>query len=89
MLVLLLGLGRVLSAQQQQRDENALRRLPERERRALYEHSVHALGELCRGVGSGLMAEYCEQQAAFVVRLPECDEGCRRLAAAHLVRPTR
>lgn len=58
-----------------------LARLPEPERRALYERTLHALTSTCQATprSSGL-EDFCREQAQFVLRFPECDASCRALS---------
>src|SRR5688572_33018487 len=53
-------------------------RLPEDQRRALYQR-MHADLELCAGDAGKLIKKHCEHQAQLIVELPECQAECRKL----------
>ena len=63
-------------------------RLPEDQRRALYQR-MHADLELCATGAGALIKKHCEHQAQLIVELPECDPGCRQLAARWTMFPAR
>jgi hypothetical protein len=68
---------------------DAIRSLPEAERRSLYERTLRTLESPCkRHRGSGLES-ICRQQADFVVQFPECDAQCSALAEAFRAGPSR
>jgi len=63
-------------------------RLPEDQRRALYQR-MHADLELCATGAGTLIKKHCEHQAQLIVELPECDHSCRQLAARWTMFPAR
>jgi hypothetical protein len=63
-------------------------RLPEDQRHALYQR-MHADLELCATASGALIKKHCEHQAQLIVELPECNAGCRQLAAPWTMFPTR
>jgi hypothetical protein len=77
-----------ISSDAAQRD--ALGRLPEPERRALYERTLHTLDSTCDTAArpDGL-ADFCREQAEFVRHFPECDTACRALAQRSVPPPSR
>lgn len=73
-----------------QAEERAIRRLPEGERRALYERTLRTLESSCepskRPKG---LEDFCREQAEFVARFPDCDASCRAVAAKFRHLPSR
>jgi hypothetical protein len=63
-------------------------RLPEDQRRALYQRMQADL-ELCATGSGSLIEKHCEHQAQLIVELPECQAQCRELAAPWTMFPTR
>jgi len=69
-------------------ERDAISGLPDKERTAFYERTLHTLQTACAKGNEGL-AEYCERQADLIVQFPECDQACQKLAQSHKARPTR
>lgn len=63
--------------------------LPGPERRALYERTLETLRTSCMRSRGPELSEYCQQQAHFIKRFPECDSECHELAARFAPKPTR
>jgi len=63
-------------------------RLPEPERKALYQRALADL-KLCTTDSGRLIKKHCEHQAELIVEFPECDGACKRLAALWLTLPPR
>ena len=62
-------------------ERRALERLPEAERSALYTRTLESLEQLCAVPREGLR-DYCQGQADFLAKFPECDSRCRALVVA-------
>jgi hypothetical protein len=62
--------------------------LPATERSALYERTLENL-RLCTRHYDALPDDFCEHEAAFVTRFPECDEGCLVLSRRFHPQPRR
>ena len=71
-------------------ERDAIVKLPEPERRALYERTLRTLETTCRSNGraSGL-ADFCRGQAEFILRFRECDAACASVAELHRSVPAR
>lgn len=63
--------------------------LSEPERKALYERSLRNLNDVCSSKSRGGIDAFCREQAELIVKLPDCDDECRKLASPHLKRPSR
>jgi len=57
-------------------DRAAVRELPDAERRQAYGATLEAFRIVCTIARPGL-DEYCRDQARFLLRFAECDDGCR------------
>jgi hypothetical protein len=68
----------------------AIGRLPPEERRPLYERTLRTLQSPCgtQKARNGL-EDFCRDQAAFILKFPECDKACQVLARAHLSSPSK
>jgi hypothetical protein len=64
-------------------------RLPEQERRVLYEHTKETLQTVCMHPTGPSVRDYCHEQAEFILRFPECDEACSRIVDSLPSRATR
>lgn len=69
-------------------EQVAIVELPETERASLYARTLANLQTTCK-VQDGSLRAYCEQQARFIVKFPECDPACVQLARTYLPQPTR
>jgi hypothetical protein len=71
-------------------ERDALVRLPEPQRRALYERTRHTLESTCDGASrpSGL-EDFCREQAEFARKFPECDAACQARSQRYLAAPSR
>jgi hypothetical protein len=71
-------------------EHDAIRRLSDAERRALYERTLRTLRSSCdpKTRPQGL-ADFCRAQADFILKFPECDSVCTTLAAEFRQLPTR
>ena len=60
-------------------------------RAAIFARAREDLAETCGlpDAMDGPLREHCIEQATFVSRFPECDDGCERAARAHLPSPRR
>ena len=68
----------------------AVRRLPEAERRALYARTLRTLEASCAPTErSPGLDDYCREQAEFLLNFPECDVACRALSLKYSGLPTR
>jgi hypothetical protein len=65
-------------------------RLPEPERRALYQRTLGTLTTFCDPSKDHTgIHDYCQQQADLVVQFPECDAACRAVAEKHRPLPSK
>lgn len=90
---LIVSLGAIaslaLAASSHGRLDRELSRLPDAERRALFDRTRETLGGPCsRDPGPELLA-HCRRQAELLTRFPECERECRDLAARFAPWPTR
>jgi len=71
-------------------EQEAIRELPQAERRELYERTLRTLETSCnpRSLPEGLEA-FCRDQSEFIVQFPECEGSCRAIAKPHRSVPTR
>lgn len=65
-----------------------LRRLPDADRRALYQRTIETLRTSCLKAEGPMLSDYCCEQADFIERFPECGADCRTLAKRFTPRPT-
>jgi hypothetical protein len=71
-------------------ERRAVRRLPEGERRALFERTLRTLETSCaRAKRSRGLDDYCREQAEFLLNFPECDAACRAVSLEFSGLPTR
>lgn len=70
-------------------EARALESMSQVERRALYLRTRQNIQEVCGEHLMAGMAEFCREQAEFVVRFPECDTSCRSVAERISLRATR
>ncbi|HRG94839.1 MAG TPA: hypothetical protein PLR99_01250 [Polyangiaceae bacterium] len=61
--------------------DRELSKLPEQERRALYERTRETLRTSCAHPRGPEVADYCRQQANFIKHFPECDGECQDVAS--------
>jgi cytochrome b pre-mRNA-processing protein 3 len=73
----------------QGRENRAIEALPDAERRALYSRTLEDLRTVCATSHSSDLDLHCEAQARFILKFPECDAACQRLARWQLPHPTR
>lgn len=73
----------------QRATQTALQRLPEGERKTLFEHTRETLAQVCPAVSVGDMQTYCRSQAQFISNFPECDRSCQSLSHRFSPRPTK
>lgn len=71
-------------------ERDAIRRLPEPERQALYQRTLKTLESTCdlRKRPNGL-EDFCQEQAEVIRLFPECTEACIAISKDHLPKPTR
>ena len=69
--------------------DRELRGLPQHERATLYERTLTTLRTTCSSTRTDALLEYCREQAEFIERFPECDDGCRQLTSEFAALPTR
>lgn len=69
--------------------EREIADLPAAERQALFARTFETLRTVCNDSAGPNLTNYCEEQASFLVRFPECDPGCAKLAHGFAGRPTR
>ncbi|CAN5176960.1 hypothetical protein BH09MYX1_BH09MYX1_48730 [soil metagenome] len=88
--VLLVVVGVIIAIAQPllHRPPDALERLPASEQDALYQRTMTNLKTICAQPDDGLEA-YCREEAHVALRLPECDDTCRRLVSSRVEPPTR
>jgi hypothetical protein len=71
-------------------EQDAIRRLPEPDRRALYQRTLETLTASCeRGTRPSGLEAFCQQQAEFILQFPECDTSCQSLARQQRGTPSR
>jgi len=71
-------------------ETRALLRMPDAERKVLYERTLRSTESLCAQAGTDpALVDRCESSAQFLLAFPECDDACRELARAHWRGPTR
>lgn len=71
-------------------EQRAIRHLPAPERKALYERTLSTLRSPCGSwQRSNGLAEFCRDQARFVLEFPECDTACEVLAREYLNTPSK
>lgn len=63
--------------------------LPTSERQALYQRTLETLRTSCMQATGPTVTEYCREQAAFILRFPECDRECQTLAGRFAHQPSR
>lgn len=61
-------------------ESRALREMPAAERAALYQRTAEDLRTLCGPDRAADLADHCRKQATFLLRFPECDGACARMA---------
>lgn len=69
--------------------DREIRELPTGERRALFDRTLETLNTTCRRARKANLQDYCRDQAALIVRFPECLESCRQAAGPFLPRGTK
>jgi hypothetical protein len=79
----LFAVGQLVTAHQ---DAASVRELPSADRQLLFRHAVDEVRTVCPRptAATGALREHCTEQAQFVLKLPECDEQCRRSAVSVL-----
>jgi len=63
--------------------------MPTTDRALLYERTLSTLGTTCTHAQGEEMSDYCQKQALFVSRFPECEAACQRICKQYLPRATR
>lgn len=71
------------------REVRELSHLPAETRQGLYQRSMANLTSVCVGAEAQRVEAFCREEAERVLRLPECDEACERIARARLANPSR
>jgi type II secretory pathway component PulM len=66
-------------------EQTAIHKLPREERQALLERTLENLATVCGAPTDGLR-DWCRGQAELVLEIPECNSGCKALAALQLSR---
>lgn len=59
----------------------AVRSLPRDVQEATYRRTYEELSAVCARESS--LAEYCQRQAEFILKFPQCDAACSQLARRH------
>ena len=71
-------------------ETRAVERMPDAQRRALYEQSLRSTQSLCaQAETDGALVDRCAGSAQFLLAFPECDDACKAFASAHRRGPTR
>jgi cytochrome b pre-mRNA-processing protein 3 len=86
-LVVLLSVG--LIAWHHRRAQAELQSMPTVERAALYERTLSTLRTTCPHADGVQLHDYCQEQAIFVSRFPECDAQCQATCREFLPRATK
>ena len=86
-LVALLSVG--LIAWHHRRAQTELLAIPVQERTSLYERTLSTLQTTCSHAEGAELTAYCQTQALFVSRFPECDATCQSICNRYLPRATR
>lgn len=86
MLVMVAALGWYLRSRSTRGD---LETLPRAERRAFYARTLEDLQTVCTRTTGADLGDHCRAQARLLVRFPECDAACQRIAQPFLVHPER
>ena len=68
-------------------DARDLRALPSGERTQIFGRTLQNLRALCDPAPPRSLRYYCRDQAAFILKFPECDDGCQDIARRHLTQP--
>ncbi len=68
---------------------DAIRALPDTQRRGLYLRTMENLRTVCEPAAPRAMRDFCREQASLAERFPECDASCAEIAHRHRTMPTR
>lgn len=71
------------------RAEAELMTMPAQERLSLYDRTLSTLSTTCAHAEGESLREFCQQQAMFLSRFPECDGSCQSACQRYLPRPTK
>ncbi|MBL8680319.1 MAG: hypothetical protein JNK05_14175 [Myxococcales bacterium] len=71
------------------RDRRAIALVDPCERQQSLRGALTALRTICDSPASASVSAHCRSQAEFALRMPECDERCRRTAERFVPQPTR
>jgi cytochrome b pre-mRNA-processing protein 3 len=63
--------------------------MPSHERQSLYERTLSTLRTTCVHADGTEMRDYCQEQATFVSRFPECDAACQSTCQRYRPKPTK
>lgn len=69
--------------------EQQLQRMPADARRVLFEHLQETLRRSCPQAKGEELREYCQEQAQFLARFPECGASCQDLYKQYAPRATK
>jgi hypothetical protein len=71
-------------------ESRAIERMEPIERRQVYESAFGEFERLCgAGPRGDALERRCTEQAAYVLKFPECDARCQQVARLHAPRPTK
>lgn len=84
---LLFGVGVILL--KDWNTERELRIMPDDTRRALFERIQETVRGSCSHAKSDELRDYCEEQAQFLTRFPECEATCQDLCKRYAARATK
>ena len=71
------------------RVKSELLAMPSHERESLYERTLSTLRTTCVHTDGAEMHDYCQEQALFVSRFPECDATCQSTCQRYSPKPTK
>lgn len=72
-----------------ERAKSELMAMPAGERQSLYDRTLATLRTTCARADGEQLRGYCQQEAEFVSRFPECDASCQSTCQQYLPRPTK
>jgi hypothetical protein len=71
-------------------ESRAIARMEPAERRLVYESAFGEFERLCgAGPRGDALEKRCTDQAAYLLKFPECDARCQHVARLHAPRPTK
>jgi cytochrome b pre-mRNA-processing protein 3 len=74
---------------QTRHDQQVIRDMPVAQRQALYHRTLETLRTVCVDPHDSVLRDFCQGQADFIMRFPECDDACLALVQPHVPRPMR